>query len=177
MSCALRIIGIGSPFGDDRLGWVVAERLRAHPAIRALGGEVEVLTADRPGPRLIELWRGAASVILVDAVRSGAAPGTLFRLDADEAMALGAGASSHGFGMGETLLLARTLGALPPRLSLLGAEAAETATCGESLSAAVAAALPALVEAALGEARAVRARPATAACAINRHWCKTRAAP
>lgn len=40
----VQIIGIGSPFGDDRAGWEVIRRLEQRAATRAESA------ADRPGP-------------------------------------------------------------------------------------------------------------------------------
>ena len=64
---------------------------------------------------LIEDWAGADAVIVVDAVSSGAPPGTIHRLDPLSApipAALSQG-STHAFGLAETIELARALGRLP----------------------------------------------------------------
>ncbi len=118
---AVRVLGVGSPAETDNLGFLVAHALqgRFDPA------QVEIAALDRPGPRLIEHMRGAERVILVDAVKSGAAPGTLHRL---EGRALNSAmvhrTSTHGFGLEETLQLAGRLGELPPHLLLMGVEVA-----------------------------------------------------
>jgi hydrogenase maturation protease len=75
----IRIIGIGSPFGDDAVGLEVARRLAEAPPPNC-----DVVAADRPGTDLIELLRDIQGAILVDAVRSGAPPGTLHELSFDE---------------------------------------------------------------------------------------------
>jgi hydrogenase maturation protease len=66
--------------------------------------------------------QGAELVLLVDAIQSGQAPGTLVRLEGD-AITQGAGViSSHGFGVASALGLARTLGYLPARTVFWGLE-------------------------------------------------------
>lgn len=115
----VRVLGIGSPAETDNLGFLVAHALQ--------GGfdptRVEITALDRPGPRLIEHMRGASTVILVDAVRSGAAAGTLHRLEGRElSRAMVHRTSTHGFGLEETLQLAESLGELPPHLLLMGIE-------------------------------------------------------
>jgi len=112
----VRILCIGSPHEPDNLGFLAAHTLMGHfdPA------QVEVLALDRPGPRLIEHMRGASVVILVDAVKSGAAPGTLHRLEGRALDGLVAHhTSSHGFGLAETLALAEKMGELPPHLKFV----------------------------------------------------------
>lgn len=116
----VRILCIGSPTEPDNLGF-----LAAHALMGQFDPEkVEVLALDRPGPRLIEHMRGADTVILVDAVKSGAAPGTLYKLEGRALDGLVMHhTSSHGFGLAETLALADRMGDLPPHLKFIGLEA------------------------------------------------------
>jgi hydrogenase maturation protease len=129
----IRVIGIGSPFGDDRAGLEVARRLAVAPP-----ADTTVWLADRPGVELLEMVDGAAAVILVDAVRSGAPEGTVhdFALDAVPRPPLRS-ASSHGFGVGDVLALARALGRLPPRGRVIAIEAARADGVEGPLTAAV----------------------------------------
>jgi hydrogenase maturation protease len=145
------VIGIGSePRGDDAAGLEAVRRLRAGDGIESalcLTGALE----------LLELWRGAPAVLLVDAVRSGSAPGTMHRFEVgtqplDCSIRL---CSSHAIGVGEAVELARVLGRLPPRLVIYGIEAAGFQP-GTGLSDPVAASLPRLVRAMSGEAAAIR---------------------
>jgi hydrogenase maturation protease len=111
------IIGIGNDYrSDDAAGLVVAHRLQEkknrHIAVTEHSGE---------GTTLLEAWSGWERVILVDAVRSGAPPGTIHRFDA-WAGALPASlftASSHAFGVAQAVELARALGELPRQVLLL----------------------------------------------------------
>ena len=68
---------------------------------------------------LIEEWTGADAVIVVDAVSSGAPPGTIHRLDplAEPIPAALSQGSTHAFGLAETIELARALDRLPRRLT------------------------------------------------------------
>ncbi len=119
----VRILCIGSPAEPDNLGFLAAHALMG----RFDPEKVEVLALDRPGPRLIEHMRGADTVILVDAVKSGAAAGTLHRLEGHALDGMVAHhTSSHGFGLSETLALADRMGELPPHLKFIGLEAGAT---------------------------------------------------
>jgi hydrogenase maturation protease len=122
----------------------VAERLR--------GAGVRVLDcADEP-TRLLDLWGGLDTVVVVDAVRSGAAPGTRHRVDAGDGplpreLSL---ASTHALGMADALELSRTLGRAPGRVVVLGLEGAAFGV-GDEMTPAVADALDGLVTAVLAE--------------------------
>lgn len=115
----IRVIGLGSPWGDDQAGWLAA---------RALCGRfdeqrVEVSVLDRPGPALLEHWCKEDSVLLLDAVRGAGEAGSLHCLEGEEIARLAdAAISSHSLGVAECVALARTLHAMPWRLCLLGLE-------------------------------------------------------
>jgi hydrogenase maturation protease len=86
----------------------------------------------------------------VDAVESGAAPGTLHRFDAG-AGPIPAGvfrSSTHAFGVGDAVELARVLGRLPGRVVVYGVEGGEFAA-GEGLTAPVEAAVEPAAQAVL----------------------------
>lgn len=145
MNHRVKIIGIGSPFGDDRFGWEAAEALRHSAAMNAIApGRIEILALDRPGAMLPAHWQEADLVILLDAIRSGAAPGTRHCLEARDLSSTSTLCSSHGFGIVSAIELARTLGDMPSRLLVRGIEA-DTSWTGFSLSPAVAGALPSFV--------------------------------
>ena len=141
MTSAL-VLGIGHPFrGDDGIGPLVAERLAAlHlPGLTALAHHGE-------GTDLMARWVGFDVVVVVDATRSGAAPGTVRRWDA-VAETLPAALfpkSSHLFGLAEAVEMARRLGRLPPRLTVIGVEGRDFAP-GTGLSPEVAAAVDRVV--------------------------------
>ena len=139
-SAPIRVFGIGSPFGDDRLGWRVAGMVQETLQGLIAQAEVEVSVVDRPGAVLVAMLDGARGAILLDAVRSGAAPGTLHRMAAAQLDRLPSPLSSHDLGVVSALQLARVLGVLPARTAVLGIEL-DPEHQGADLSAAVSASL------------------------------------
>jgi hydrogenase maturation protease len=107
------VIGVGNPDrGDDGVGRLAAQVLRARlpPAVAVLdhAGEAAQILA----------WLGEAdTAFCIDAACSGAAPGTVRRLDAAAAPLPASilAVSTHGMGLGEAIELARALGQLPQR--------------------------------------------------------------
>jgi hydrogenase maturation protease len=88
---------------------------------------VEVLEREGEPSGLIDAFEGAGAVWLVDAVSSGARPGTVLRLDA-RAEPLPAemfATSTHHLGLAEAIELARALNRLPERLVVFGVEGAD----------------------------------------------------
>lgn len=116
----ITVIGIGSPAGDDQVGWRVAETLAGSAAGEGIG----IALCRAPGGELAGLLSGAEVAILVDAVAAGGAPGTVYRFGGLPRSALDAGpVSSHGLGLQATLELLETLGDVPPVLLVYGIEA------------------------------------------------------
>lgn len=150
---SVRIVGIGSPSGDDQAGWLVVDALRALGAAETPG--VALVKLDRPGAALLTQFDAAGHVILIDAMRAGGRPGGIRRLARAAWPTLAAGASSHGFGLADALALAESLGALPARIEVYGIEAVETEP-GAALAPAVAAGAASLAR---RLARMLRARP------------------
>lgn len=142
------IIGVGNRYrGDDGAGLAVARALQKRAA-----PETRIVEASGEGAVLMEAWEGAGEVILIDAVQSGAVPGTVHRLDAAERPLPSRfiATSTHAFGVAEAIETARVLGRLPRHLILYGIEGADF-TPGERLSPAVTAACDSVVERLLGE--------------------------
>jgi len=105
------IIGIGHRLRcDDAVGPLAVERLIARG--------LQALEHCGEGLGLISVWQAADRVIIVDAMESGAAPGTIRRFDAASAPLPAATfrSSSHLFGLGEAVETARALGRLPATL-------------------------------------------------------------
>jgi hydrogenase maturation protease len=135
----LKVVAIGNAWrGDDGVGLAVAERLRGR-----LPRGVELVEREGEPSDLIDAWHGEHMVWVVDAVRSGVAPGTVHRLDASERplpAELFRG-STHHLGLPEAVELARALDRLPPRFVVYGVEG-ERFEAGAGLSDAVARAVP-----------------------------------
>ena len=116
------VVGVGNPWrGDDGAGPAVAAALRDR---LDPGAPVDVVDLDGEAARLVDAWDGADLAVVVDAVRTGAPPGVLHRLDAGDVHAT-ATASSHALGVQHAVALARALGRLPRRLVLVGVEGAD----------------------------------------------------
>ena len=114
------VIGVGNEWRrDDAAGLVAARRLRERSprAARVVEHEGEPLD-------LIELWSGAVAAIVLDAVSSGAPPGTVHRLDAltERFPAELFRGSTHALGIVEAVQIARALERLPGRLLVIGIE-------------------------------------------------------
>ena len=144
------VIGLGNPLrGDDSVGRVIAAgvKRRNQPFLR-------VVESSGEGTGLMELWVNAGTVIVVDAVASGAETGTVHRFDASQ-RALPVrfrGGSTHAFGLGEAVELARALHQLPRRLIVFGIEG-KRFDVGSNLSTQVKKMVPRVVERVLEEAR------------------------
>ncbi|MFN4217843.1 MAG: hydrogenase maturation protease [Candidatus Bipolaricaulia bacterium] len=129
------VIGIGNPYRrDDAVGLIVARALRAKGL-----DHVEVLEMSGEGTALLEVWENAETVIVIDAVHSGAEPGTIFRFEAHHQPIPTEffRCSTHNFGLAEAIELARSLGQLPRELIVYGI-GGQDFTMGEGLSAVVA---------------------------------------
>ena len=128
------VIGIGNAWrGDDAAGLLVAHALRAREL-----PDVTVVDAAGVDTDLIDLWQGAGRVILVDAVISDAAPGTVhcFDLSRDGLPETHTFCSTHALDLAAVVELARVLDRLPPELWVYGVEAADF-THGHAVGAAV----------------------------------------
>jgi len=153
-SSAIRIIGLGNGMrGDDAVGLLAARRIR-----QEVGDHVEVIEAEMAGVDLIELMKGAQIVMLIDAARSGQAPGTIHRLDASAGPIGGLifPRSSHALGTVDALELARAMGVLPPTVIVYGVEVGPT-EAGHPLSPLVATALDQVVDQIVQDCEASRA--------------------
>jgi len=147
------IIGIGNEYRkDDGVGRVIAQELTRS----TLPSGTSIVEVNGEGAALMETWEGADAVILIDAVSSGAAPGTVHRLNAHRQPIPSQflNCSTHAFGVAEAIEMARVLNRLPPRVVLYGIEA-ETFEPGAGLSASVRKAIPEVLKSVTREAQAL----------------------
>src|SRR3972149_1788168 len=74
---SILIIGIGNPYrGDDAVGLRIAQDIK-----KKSPDHVNVIEQSGDGISLMDSWKDSDAVILIDAVHSGAQPGTIHRFD------------------------------------------------------------------------------------------------
>jgi hydrogenase maturation protease len=129
------VIGVGNRWRrDDIAGIAVLDALRGQ-----VGDDVELVESDGEPTRLIDAFERAPQVVMIDAVVTGAEPGTVHRFTDSELPAqMGIGQSSHLVQLVETIELGKLLGKLPNGLVLIGIEATDFDN-GEGMTDAVAA--------------------------------------
>lgn len=164
MAAAL-VIGVGNPYRrDDGVGVAVVDALLAlacdpEPDPTGSGqlappAEVEIVEESGESAALVARWSGHRFVILVDAISSGAAAGSVQRIECSAGRwDLGsrvAATSTHGLGLADAVALGQALGRLPERLVIFGVEADDTSN-GAGLSPAVSTAVDAVISAVLVE--------------------------
>lgn len=154
-SAKVVIAGLGNEYRhDDAVGSIVSERAAHATGARCLGPVVDPL-------ELLGRWDDASCAIVVDALHSGAAPGTIRVLDvsppgrAPDACGDPAGdvlspsprpanraaTSTHGVDVLGVLRIARAVGRAPERVVLVGIEG-EDFSPGVGLSSRVGTAVP-----------------------------------
>lgn len=140
--CPIRVAAVGTPWGDDALAWEVIRQLRPRFADRP-GIELYALEG---GQRLLDVLDGQGTFLLVDAVATGNAPGTIHCFEWPEPrMEVLRPGSTHHLRPAEALELAGALGLLPPRILVFGIEI-QCLDPHQGLSPSVAAAVPTLVQ-------------------------------
>jgi hydrogenase maturation protease len=140
------VIGLGNPLlRDDSVGLRVAAELKTRLANRA---EVEVGEDYRGGLRLMERMIGFERAIVIDAICAGAEPGTIHHLSPDS-IPTQHSASTHDLNLPTALDLGRQAGAVLPAsdsILIIGIEAVDVTTFGETLTPEVEAAVPMAVQ-------------------------------
>lgn len=139
------VVGIGNTIlGDDGVGVHAVRRLRERP----LPDGVVVEEVGIAGLGLLDLAAGHDRLIVIDAICTGAAPGTVHLLKGDEvptAAHLGAGHEAdlpQSIEIGRRLLQER----MPQEIVVVAIEALDIQTFSESLTPEVEAAIPEAVK-------------------------------
>ena len=128
------VAGLGNDYrGDDGAGPAVARLVAASTGAVDIGPIAEPLD-------LLGKWDGACVAVLVDAMRTGAPPGTVCVVDIETESSRQT-TSTHAIGLGRVVRLASVLGTGPRRVVVLGVEGADFAD-GQGLSDAVVRAVP-----------------------------------
>lgn len=112
------ILGYGNDNrSDDAAGLVAVRRLRS------LGVDAAEFQSD--AMELMEVWSGHQEVMIIDAVVTGAEPGTVTIWEAHRTPVPPDRfpCSTHGLGLAEAVELARVMGRLPASLMIYGIEA------------------------------------------------------
>ncbi len=131
MSPSILLIGIGNEYRcDDSIGLYVIRLLKEQYL-----PETIIVESSGDGVELIELFRSARMTILIDAVSSGGKPGTVYQFEAHKQPlpARLSFQSTHMFGVGEAIELARVLKHIPPILLVYAIEG-ENFSTGVGLS-------------------------------------------
>jgi hydrogenase maturation protease len=141
------VIGLGNPLiTDDSVGLRVVKQVAERMASR----DDVVVTEDYwGGLRLMERMIGYDQAVVVDAICTGAAPGTIHFLTTDS-VPTQKSASAHDVNLPTALAFGRQAGAHLPAdhdVHLVGIEAEDTLTFNDECTPAVAAAIPEAVEA------------------------------
>jgi hydrogenase maturation protease len=150
------VIGLGNEHrGDDRAGLDVVRAVRARlgPSARTVEGPDDVTD-------LLALWADADRVVVIDAVRSGRAPGAVHRyVLPEETLPSRLGSTStHGLTLADAVALGRSLGRFPHRLVVFGIEAGPVGM-QDGLSDPVARAVAEVTELVLSEVHGPSSRP------------------
>jgi hydrogenase maturation protease len=140
------VLGLGNPLiADDRVGLCVASRLAALLADRP---GIEVGEDHWGGLRLMERMVGYDRAIVIDAICTGAPPGTIHRLS-PASIPTQRSASAHDVNLPTALAFGRKGGLALPRdedIQLVGIEAEDVLTFSDRCTPAVEAAIEPAVE-------------------------------
>jgi len=154
------VLGLGNLIrSDDGVGIHAIHELFRDSRIPE---NVELLDGGTLGLQLLPAIEDATHVLAIDAINTGADPGTIVRFDISEIEPLPGTPSVHQIGFSDLLAALRLLEKFPEQMVLLGVQPEETGW-GEKLSGVVQAALPALIEVALDELHKWIPQPALAA--------------
>ncbi|MDR3695943.1 hydrogenase maturation protease [Mucilaginibacter sp.] len=119
-SSKILLIGIGNEFReDDGLGLYICR----HDKIGRLQNLV-IKENSGDGMTMMDAWKDEGTVVLIDAVRSGRAAGTIFHFDLlkDPLPPDLFNISTHNIGIPDCIILSEKLGLLPEKLIFYGVE-------------------------------------------------------
>lgn len=118
----IRVVGIGSPQGDDAVAWQVVGQLQS-----CIGDDVGVeFHRIDGGQRLLDLLDGQGSLLVIDALAKDSASGEILEFPWPDKRLEGLRpGSTHGLGPAAALALADTLGVLPAKVVVFGITAVD----------------------------------------------------
>jgi hydrogenase maturation protease len=142
----VRVLGLGNLMRtDDALGMLASRKLAEDVRFPQ---EIEVIEGGTLGLDLLHAVHGISHLLVMDAVDTGATPGTLMKFSGEELVGLPTSKSVHLLGLADLMDVLRLMEASPTEVVLLGVQP-ESTDWGTDLTPAVEAAQGALVEAAL----------------------------
>ncbi|HZZ39888.1 MAG TPA: HyaD/HybD family hydrogenase maturation endopeptidase [Acidobacteriaceae bacterium] len=140
------VLGLGNLMRtDDAVGMLAVEQLRADGRVPV---SVSLVDGGTLGLDLLHPLEGATHVLALDAIESGAPPGTLLRFAGEEIADLPISKSVHLLGFADLIGAMRLIGNAPVEIVVLGVQP-EATGWGTQLTPVVQAALPELVETAV----------------------------
>ncbi len=115
------IIGVGNVLmQDEGIGVRAVEKLECQYIIPP---NIKVIDGGTSGTELLNPMRGAKHLIIADAINSGKAPGTLFRMVDDDIPAFfQTKLSNHQLGISDLLALLKLTDEMPQHISIIGME-------------------------------------------------------
>ena len=150
------VVGLGNPLmGDDGLGIHALHRLEREWTLDVC---TELVDGGTWGLSLLPEIEGAAGVLFLDAIHTGAEPGTLIQLRGDDVpRLLATKLSPHEIDLREVLAVMQLRGTLPDDVTVIGVEP-ESVELRDELSATVEARVDDVVECALDQLRSWQVR-------------------
>lgn len=140
------VLGLGNLMRtDDAAGMLALRRLTGDARFPR---DVEVVEGETLGLDLLHGVYGVSHLLVLDAVDTGAAAGTVTRFQGQEVIDLPTSKSVHLLGLSDLIQVLRLMGAPPMEIVLLGVQP-ESTEWGTVLTAGVEAAQESLIEAAL----------------------------
>ena len=116
------IVGVGNTLRcDEGVGPAAVQRILTRGA---LPPGVEAVDAGTPGFAILDLARSARRMVVIDAMRAGGAPGTVYVVSPERVRSRGREftESLHGVSILGALRLARAVGELLPEVCLVGVD-------------------------------------------------------
>jgi hydrogenase maturation protease len=115
------VLGLGNTImADDGVGPRVIELLKKDARVPA---DLELLDGGTLGLDLLPYLEGVSLLVIVDAVETGKAAGTMLRLSGEDVpVAMETKLSPHQMGMKDLLAVARLMGQLPENIVLIGVQ-------------------------------------------------------
>lgn len=137
------ILGIGNILlKDEGIGVHVANKLIGMP----LPPDVEVMDGGTTGMDLLYCIEGRSKVIVIDTVKAGEPPGTMYRFtDEDLAVKKDVLRTAHGIDFSDVVMTAHMLGTKPKEIIFIGIEP-EDMNEGMELSPLISQRIPAIIE-------------------------------